>query len=153
MPFRFAGFKMTTVKDVLDKKGRSVYFIGPDASVFDALKMMAESNIGSLVVLENGKPVGIITERLYAREIILKGRTSPGTFVREIMSRRVIYARPDQSVQECMAVMTATGVRHLPVLQDEQLVGLVSIGDLVKSIIGDQKFIIEQLEHYIYGDR
>lgn len=136
MPFRFAGFKMTTVKDVLDKKGRSLYFIGPDASVFDALKMMAESNIG--VVLENGKPVGIITERLYAREIILKGRTSPGTFVREIMSRRVIYARPDQSVQECMAVMTATGVRHLPVLQDEQLVGLVSIGDLVKSIIGSE---------------
>ena len=144
---------MTTVKDVLDKKGRNVHFIDPDASMFDALKMMAENNIGSLVVLEGGKPVGIITERLYAREIILKGRTSPGTFVREIMSTRVDYARPDQSVQECMAVMTERGVRHLPVLEDERLIGIVSIGDMVKSVIGDQKFVIEQLEHYIHGDR
>jgi CBS domain-containing protein len=144
---------MTTVKDVLGKKGRNVTFISPDASVFDALQMMAENNIGSLVVLEDGKLVGIITERLYAREIILKGRRSPGTFVREIMSTRVIYARPDQSVQECMAVMTARGVRHLPVLEDGRLVGIVSISDMVKSVIGDQKFIIEQLEHYIHGDR
>jgi CBS domain-containing protein len=121
--------------------------------VFDALKMMAENNIGSLVVQENGRLVGIITERLYAREIILKGRTSPGTFVREIMSTRVIYARPDQSVQECMALMTARGVRHLPVLEEQRLVGIVSIGDMVQSVIGDQKFIIEQLEHYIHGDR
>jgi len=144
---------MTTVKDVLVKKGWNVHSIHPDASVFDALKMMAENNIGSLVVLEDGKLVGIITERLYAREIILKGRASPGTFVREIMSTRVIYARPDQSVQECMAVMTARGVRHLPVLEDERLVGIVSIGDMVKSVIGDQQFTIEQLEHYIHGDR
>ena len=144
---------MTTVKDVLDRKGRNVSSISPDASVFDALKMMADNNIASLVVLDDGKLVGIITERLYAREIILKGRTSPGTFVREIMSTRVIYARPDQSVQECMAVMTARNVRHLPVLEDERLVGIVSIGDMVKSVIGDQKFVIEQLEHYIHGDR
>jgi CBS domain-containing protein len=144
---------MTTVKDVLDKKGSNVHFIYPDASVFDALKMMAENNIGSLVVLEDDKPVGIITERLYAREIILKGRTSPGTFVREIMSTRVVYARPDQSVQECMAVMTERGVRHLPVFEDERLIGIVSIGDMVKSVIGDQKFVIDQLGHYIHGDR
>ena len=144
---------MTTVKDVLDRKGRNVSSISPDASVFDALKMMADNNIASLVVLEDGKLVGIITERLYAREIILKGRTSPGTFVREVMSTRVIYARPDQSVQECMAVMTARGVRHLPVLENERLVGIVSIGDMVKSVVGDQTFIIEQLEHYIHGDR
>jgi len=144
---------MTTVKDVLDRKGRNVSSISPDASVFDALKMMADNNIASLVVLDDGKLVGIITERLYAREIILKGRTSPGTFVREIMSTRVIYARPDQSVQECMAVMTARNVRHLPVLEDERLVGIVSIGDMVKSVVGDQTFIIEQLEHYIHGDR
>lgn len=144
---------MTTVKHVLDRKGRNVYSISPDASVFDALKMMAGNNIASLVVLEDGKLVGIITERLYAQEIILKGRTSPGTFVREVMSTRVIYARPDQSVQECMAVMTARGVRHLPVLEDERLVGIVSIGDMVKSVIGDQTFIIEQFEHYIHGDR
>jgi len=144
---------MTTIKDVLDRKGRNVHSISPDASVFDALKMMADNNIASLVVLEDGKLVGIITERLYAREIILKGRTSPGTFVREVMSTRVIYARPDQSVQECMAVMTARGVRHLPVLENERLVGIVSIGDMVKSVVGDQTFIIEQLEHYIHGDR
>jgi len=138
---------------VLDQKGHDVHFIHPDASVFDALKMMAENNIGSLVVLEDGKLVGIITERHYAREIVLKGRTSPGTLVRDIMSTKVIYARPDQSVQECMAVMTAKAVRHLPVLERGQLVGIVSIGDMVKSVISDQKFIIEQLEHFIHGER
>src|SRR5512147_1918502 len=125
----------------------------PIASVFDALKMMAENNIGSLVVLEDGKLVGIITERHYAREIVLKGRTSPGTLVRDIMSTKVIYARPDQSVEECMAVMTARAVRHLQVLEGARLVGIVSIGDMVKSVIDDQKFIIEQLEHFIHGDR
>ena len=144
---------MTTVKHVLDQKGHHVHFIHPDASVFDALKMMAENNIGSLVVLEDGKLVGVITERLYAREIVLKGRTSPGTLVRDIMSTKVIYARPDQSVEECMAVMTARAVRHLPVLERGRLVGIVSIGDMVKSVISDQKFIIEQLEHFIHGDR
>jgi CBS domain-containing protein len=144
---------MTTVKHVLDQKGHHVHFIHPDASVFDALKMMAENNIGSLVVLEGGKLVGVITERHYAREIVLKGRTSPGTLVRDIMSTKVIYARPDQSVEECMAVMTARAVRHLPVLEGARLVGIVSIGDMVKSVIDDQKFIIEQLEHFIHGDR
>jgi CBS domain-containing protein len=144
---------MTTVKHVLDKKGHDVTFIHPGASVFDALRLMAEHNIGSLVVLEDDKLVGIITERHYAREIVLKGKTSQGTLVRDIMSRKVICARPDQSVEECMAVMTARAVRHLPVLEHGQLVGIVSIGDMVNSVIGDQKFIIEQLEHYIHGDR
>ena len=144
---------MTTVKHVLDQKGHHVHFIHPDASVFDALKMMAENNIGSLVVLEDGKLVGVITERHYAREIILKGRTSPGTLVRDIMSTKVIYARPDQSVEECMAVMTARAVRHLPVLEGGRLVGIVSIGDMVKSVIVDQKFIIEQREHLTHGAR
>jgi CBS domain-containing protein len=144
---------MTTVKQVLDQKGHDVHCIHSDASVFDALKMMAEHNIGSLVVLEDGKLVGLITERDYAREIVLKGRTSPRTLVRDIMSTKVIYARPDQSVEECMAVMTAKAVRHLPVLEGGRLVGIVSIGDMVKSVIGDQKFIIEQLEHFIHGDR
>ncbi len=102
---------MTTL---LDQKGHDVHFIHPDASVFDALKMMAENNIGSLVVLQDGKLVGLITERHYAREIVLKGRTSPGTLVRDIMSTKVICARPDQSVEECMAVMTAKAVRHSP---------------------------------------
>ena len=144
---------MTTVKHVLDKKGNNVHFINPGASVFDALKLMAEHNIGSLVVLEDDNLVGIITERHYAREIVLKGKTSPGTLVQDIMSTKVICARPDQSVEECMAVMTARAVRHLPVLEHGRLVGIVSIGDMVKSVIGDQKFIIEQLEHYIHGDR
>ena len=147
------GCRMTIVKHVLDQKGHDVHFIHPDASVFDALKMMAENNIGSLVVLEDGKLVGVITERHYAREIVLKGRTSPGTLVRDVMSTKVIYARPDQSVEECMAVMTAKAVRHLPVLEGGRLVGIVSIGDMVKSVISDQKFIIEQLEHFIHGDR
>jgi CBS domain-containing protein len=144
---------MTTVKHVLDKKGHDVHFIHPGASVFDALRLMAEHNIGSLVVLEDDKLVGVITERHYAREIVLKGKTSQATLVRDIMSTKVICTRPDQSVQECMAVMTARAVRHLPVLEHGQLVGIVSIGDMVNSVIGDQKFIIEQLEHYIHGDR
>jgi len=144
---------MTTVKHVLDQKGHDVYFIHPDASVFDAIKMMAENNVGSLVVLDDGKLVGLIAERHYAREIILRGRTSRGTLVRDIMSKEVICARSDQPVEECMAVMTAKAVRHLPVLERGRLVGIVSIGDMVKSVIGDQKFIIEQLEHFIQGDR
>ena len=147
------GCRMTIVKNVLDQKGHDVHFIHPNASVFDALKMMAENNIGSLIVLKDGKLVGVITERHYAREIVLKGRTSPGTLVRDVMSTKVIYARPDQSVEECMAVMTARAVRHLPVLERGRLVGIVSIGDMVKSVISDQKFIIEQLEHFIHGDR
>ena len=144
---------MTTIKNVLDQKGHDVRSIHPDTSVFDAIKMMAENNIGSLVVLENGRLVGLIAERHYAREIVLRGRTSRGTLVRDIMSKEVICARPDQPVEECMAVMTAKGVRHLPVLERGRLVGIVSIGDMVKSVIGDQKFIIEQLEHFIQGSR
>ena len=144
---------MTTVKHVLDQKGHDVHFIHPDASVFDALQMMAENNIGSLVVLEDGKLVGLIAERHYAREIVLRGRTSRGTLVRDIMSKEVICARSDQPVEECMAVMTTKGVRHLPVLEHGRLVGIVSIGDMVKSVISDQKFMIEQLEHFIQGAR
>ena len=144
---------MMTVKHVLAQKGRDVHVVHPDATVFDALKLMAENNIGSLAVLENGTLVGLITERHYAREIVLKGRTSSVTRVRDIMSTKVIFARPDQTVEECMATMTAKAVRHLPVLENGHLVGLISIGDMVKSVIGDQKFTIEQLEHYIQGQR
>jgi CBS domain-containing protein len=144
---------MTTVKHVLDRKGHGVSSIRPDASVFDAIKTMAEKNIGSLVVLEDEKLVGIITERIYAREIALKGRTSSQTLVRDIMSTNVICVRPEQSVEECMAVMTAKTVRHLPVLERGRVVGIVSIGDMVNSIIRDQEFIIDQLEHYIQGHK
>jgi len=144
---------MTTIKHVLEKKGHDVHSIHPDASVFDALRLMAELNIGSLVVLEEDQLVGIITERNYAREIVLKGKTSRGTVVRDIMSTKVDCVRPDQSVEECMAIMTARAVRHLPVLEHGRLIGIVSIGDMVNSVIDDQKFIIEQLEHYVSGDR
>lgn len=142
---------MATIKHVLDKKGHTVHGISQDASVFDALKAMAEHDIGSLVVSENHKLVGIITERHYSREIALKGRTSPATRVQDIMSMEVVCARPEQSVEECMAVMTGRALRHLPVLDHGQIVGIVSIGDMVKSVIEDQKFIIEELEHYIHG--
>lgn len=140
---------MTTVQQLLDVKGHGVSSVLPTDTVFDAIEKMADLNIGSLVVMEEGKLVGIITERHYARNVILKGKTSTKTPVQEIMSTRVICARPEQSVEECMAVMTERGVRHLPILEQKQVVGMVSIGDLVKSIISDQKHIIEQLEHYI----
>ena len=144
---------MTTVKHILDKKGRRVHSIRPEASVFDALRIMAEKNIGSLLVLEDAKLVGIITERIYAREIALKGRTSAQTLVRDVMSTTMICVRPDQTVEECMAVMTRKTVRHLPVLEQGEVVGIVSIGDMVNSIIKDQEFIIDQLEHYIQGHK
>ncbi len=144
---------MTTVRHLLDRKGRRVHSIRPDASVFDALKIMAEKNIGSLVVLEDEKLVGIITERIYAREIALKGRTSAQTLVRDVMSTNVICVQPDQTVEECMAVMTKKTVRHLPVVEHGRVVGIVSIGDMVNSIIRDQEFIIDQLEHYIQGHK
>ena len=144
---------MMTIKHVLEQKGCDVRAVHPDATVFDALNLMAQYNVGSLAVLENGTLVGLITERHYAREIVLKGRTSPGTRVRDVMSTKVVFARPEQTVEECMGIMTAKAVRHLPVLEDGRLVGLVSIGDMVKSVIGDQQFTIEQLERYIHGHR
>jgi CBS domain-containing protein len=142
---------MVTVRQILEAKGHDVATIGPDDTVYDAIKKMANKNIGSLVVVDGEKIVGIITERHYARNVFLKGKASPNTLVKDIMSKRVICAWPDQSVEECMAVMTEKAIRHLPVLENKRLVGLVSIGDLVKSIIGDQKFIIEQLERYVGG--
>ncbi len=142
---------MATVRQILDAKGHDVALIGPDGTVYDAIRKMADENIGSLVVMDGEKIVGIVTERDYARNVFLKGKASPTTLVKDIMSIRVICAWPDQSVEECMAIMTDKAVRHLPVLENKRLIGLVSIGDLVKSIIGDQKFIIEQLERYIGG--
>ena len=142
---------MATLRQILDAKGHDVVSIEPNDSVYDAIKKMADKNIGSLVVMDGEKIVGIVTERHYARNVFLKGKASPTTLVKDIMSTRVICAWPDQSVEECMAVMTDKAVRHLPVLENKHLVGLVSIGDLVKSIISDQKFTIEQLERYIGG--
>ena len=142
---------MATVRQILHAKGHDVATIGPDATVYNAIKKLADENIGSLVVMDDEKIVGIVTERDYARNVILKGKASPTTLVKDIMSTRVVCVGPEQSVEECMAVMTDKAIRHLPVLESKRLVGMVSIGDLVKSIIGDQKFIIEQLEHYISG--
>lgn len=140
---------MTTVRQLLDQKGGKICSIRPDATVFDAVGKMAENDVGSLVVMDGDELVGIITERHYARNVVLKGKTSPATPVRDIMERHVIIARPEQSVEQCMALMTEKHVRHLPVFEGEKPIGIVSIGDLVKSIIGDQKFMIDQLEHYI----
>lgn len=144
---------MTSVANILKSKpDRTVYTINPEASVFDAVKLMAEKNIAALLVLEGEKIVGIITERDYARKIVLMARSSKETRVRNVMESQVLYVRPGQSSEECMALMTENRVRHLPVMEGGNLIGLVSIGDLVKDVISDQKFIIQQLEHYITGD-
>jgi len=142
---------MTTVKQLLDKKGHDVLSVHPDDTVFDAIKKMADKNVGSVVVIEDDKPVGIFTERQYARNVILKGRSSPMTPIRDVMETRVICAQPRQTVEECMAVMTDKRVRHLPVLERKKLIGIVSIGDLVKSKIADQEFTIERLVEYVRG--
>jgi CBS domain-containing protein len=142
---------VTTLRQLLDQKGRKTWSIHPDATVFDAIAKMAEKDIGSLVVMDGDELLGIITERHYARNVVLKGKASPATRVRDIMERHVVIARPEQYVEHAMALMNEKRVRHLPVLEGNSLVGIVSIGDLVKSIIGDQKFTIDQLEHYIHG--
>ena len=142
---------MRTVQQLLDEKGHDIQSIHPDDSVFDAIQKLASANIGALIVVEDDRPVGIFTERDYARNVVLKGKSSPTTQVREIMTTRVVYARPEQTVEQCMAVMTDKHIRHLPVLSDEKLIGMISIGDLVKSIIADQKYTIEQLEQLIHG--
>ena len=142
---------MVKIWQLLDRKGGKVCSIHPDATVFDAVAKMADNDIGSLIVMDSDALVGIITERHYARNVILKGRTSPATLVGEIMERQVITVRPEQTVEECMALMTDQRVRHLPVVEGGKITGIVSIGDLVKSIIDEQKFVIDQLNHYIRG--
>ncbi len=142
---------MTTVRQLLDQKGLRIWSIRPDTTVFDAVAEMAEKDIGSLVVMDGEEFVGIITERHYARNVALNGNTSPATLVRDIMERHVIIARPEQSVEHCMALISEKRVRHLPVLEGEKPIGMVSIGDLVKSMVADQKFMVDQLQHYIHG--
>ena len=142
---------MTTVKEILGSKGNRVWSVSAESTVFEALELMAAKEIGAVPVLEGGKPIGILSERDYARKVILLGRDSRQTPVREIMTPDPVCIGPERTAQDCMAVMTESRVRHLPVMDDGQLVGLVSIGDLVKSIIADQKFTIEQLRHFITG--
>jgi CBS domain-containing protein len=142
---------MGTVDDILRAKGRDVWSISPDSMVLAAIRMMAEKEIGALVVMDGEKLAGIVTERDYARKVVLAGRSSKDTPVKDVMTTRVLCTRPEQTVNECMALMTDKRARHLPVLDHERVAGIVSIGDLVKAVINEQKFVIEQLQQYIVG--
>ena len=145
---------MKTAAQILGSKpDRTVHTMEPTASVYEAVRLMADKNIGALVVVERGKVVGIVSERDYARKIVLMARSSNDTPVGDIMSSPVMYVHPNQTSEECMALMTENRLRHLPVMDGGQLIGLISIGDLVKATISEQQFIIEQLEHYITGQR
>lgn len=143
----------TAANILLSKSDRAVHTIAASTSVFDAVSRMAEKNVGALVVVENDRVVGIISERDYARKIVLMARSSKDTLVRDIMSSPVLFVRPEQTSEDCMALMTKNRFRHLPIMDGDRLVGLISIGDLVKDIISEQQFVIEQLEHYISGQR
>lgn len=142
---------MKTVRQLLQGKAGGLCTIGPDASVLDALKLMAEKNVGALLVVDDDKLVGILSERDYARKIILYGKSSHDTPVKAIMTERAVCVKPDNTVEECMALMTDKHVRHLPVIEGEKLLGVLSIGDLVKETIAEQQFMIKQLESYIHS--
>jgi len=142
---------MKLVKHLLGTKGRDIISIDPNASVLDAIKLMADKAIGSLLVMRDDTMLGIVTERDYARKVIVKGRSSESTLVSEIMTADVVSVTSARTVNDCMAVMTERKIRHLPVVDNDQVVGVISIGDLVQAIISDQKDEIEQLEHYISG--
>ena len=144
---------MKTVKDILRAKGFKVYSISPDATVYEALKRMAKKNVGSMLVFEGKDLVGMISERDYSRKTILKGRLSKDTAVREIMTTSVVSVHPDDDIEGCMELFTDKHIRHLPVVENGKVVGIVSIGDIVKSIIDYKEFIIEELENYIKGKR
>jgi CBS domain-containing protein len=142
---------MKTVKDILKAKKNEVWSISPTATVFEALKLMGEKEIGALVVMEKGETVGIVSERDYARKVILKGKSSKNTLVQEIMTSHMFSVKPENTVEECMVLITAKRIRHLPVFDKNKFVGLISIGDVVKSIISEQEKLIEQLSDYIAG--
>ena len=144
---------MITVKHLLQDKGHGTWSTTSDSLVYDALKLMADKGVGALLVLEAGKLVGIISERDYARKVILHGKSSLNTPVKEIMTENVICVRPEQTIEECMALMTDKHIRHLPVLQGDEVIGVVSIGDVVKVEIAEKNFLIKQLENYITGSR
>ncbi len=144
---------MRIIRDILREKGTEVYSISPDATVFEALSLMAEKNIGGLVVFENDRIIGLISERDYARKVILKGKHSQDIPVREIMTKEVVTVDPTLNLEKCMQLITNKRIRHLPVIENDRLAGIISIGDIVKGIITDKKFIIDQLEHYIKGSQ
>lgn len=142
---------MKTVRDILRSKGHEVWSVRPDTTLFEALEKMAEKNVGALLVMEGEEVVGIVSERDYARKIILKGKSSRETPVGEIMTQDTLYVDPDYKMEECMALMTDEHVRHLPVIEKDRVIGIVSIGDVVKAVISEKEFVIEQLEKYIKG--
>lgn len=142
---------MITVRDLLKQKGDQVFSISPDSTVFQALQIMAEKDIGALLVMESDQVLGIFSERDYARKIVLKGRTSKESTVGEMMADKVFFIKPDKTINDCMAVMTEKKIRHLPVLEDHRLIGLISIGDVVNHVIRSQKTTIADLENYIIG--
>ena len=140
---------MATVGDMLRSKGHDIWSVKPDTTVYEALKVMAEKNIGAVLVMDAGNLVGILSERDYARKVALLGKTPVDTPARDIMTDRVICVRPEETAEEVMALMTEKHIRHLPVLADDAVAGVVSIGDVVKAIISEREYIIEQLESYI----
>ncbi len=142
---------MRTVRHILEDKGHDVWWVRPDDTVFDSLRLMADKGVGALLVMDGEKLVGIVTERDYARKVILEGKSSKTLQVRDLMTTRVLCVTPDRNVDECMALMTDKRVRHLPVLDHKRVIGLVSIGDLVKATIDEQQVLIDQLQHYISG--
>lgn len=142
---------MKTVRDLLREKSADIWSVAPDASVYEAIQLMAEKNIGAVLVMDGERLVGLISERDYARKIILEGRSSRDTAVRDAMTARVAYAAPSETLEQCMALMTDKRFRHLPVMEDDKLLGVLSIGDLVKAVIAEQRYLIKQLEHYISG--
>ncbi len=142
---------MAWVRDILAGKDQTIHGVRPDDMVLDALKLMATQDIGAVLVTEGEALVGIFTERQYAREVFLKGRASPDTRIRDVMVADVIFVSPDDSAEDCMALMSEYRIRHLPVMRDGKLVGIISIGDLMKSIIGDREFDIDQLVNYVRG--
>lgn len=142
---------MSFVSDILRAKGHQVWSISPNATVYDAVEMMSEKDVGALLVMEGEKLLGIVSERDYARKVVLEGKSSRHTKVRDVMTHRVLCVSPERTVEECMALMTDKRARHLPVVDHKRVVGVVSIGDLVKAIIEDQKILIDHLQHYITG--
>ncbi len=142
---------MGKVRNVLQSKNNTTVSVCPDNTVFEALELMVEKNVGALLVMEEGRFVGIFTERDYARKVILQGKASKETHISEIMTEDPVTVTPDNTIEDCMRLMTNKFIRHLPVIEDGKLIGIISIGDLVKFIIEEQRFIIENLEHYITG--
>jgi len=140
---------MITIRHLLDTKGYKIWSINPDATVYEAIELLAEKDIGAVLVMDDDKLIGILSERDYARRLILKGRMSQATEVRLIMTSDVITLKPDNTLEECMALMTQKHVRHIPILEDDKVIGVISIGDAVNATIANQEFLIEQLEKYI----